>query len=140
MSGTTAGYSGKPLWQKLGLTPMLRVHLRGLPADDYRALTGMAPGTPDLVGPRAAFDLAHVFATTAAELARALAALDPRLPPAGAIWVSWPKRSARVPTDITEDTIRALALPLGLVDVKVCAVDAIWSGLKLVRRKALRPA
>ncbi|PZQ09547.1 MAG: hypothetical protein DI564_17625 [Rhodanobacter denitrificans] len=140
MSDTAAGYSGKPPWRKLGLTPTLRVHLRGLPADDYRALTGMAPGTPDLVGPRAAFDLAHVFATTAAGLARALAALDPRLPPAGVIWVSWPKRSARVPTDVTEDTIRALALPLGLVDVKVCAVDAVWSGLKLVRRRALRPA
>ncbi|HUD41488.1 MAG TPA: DUF3052 domain-containing protein [Dokdonella sp.] len=139
MSGTE-GYSGKPPWQKLGLTPALRVHLRGLPAADYAALTGMAPGTLDPVGPRAAFDLAHVFVTSSAELRQALAALDPRLPPAGAIWVSWPKRSARVPTDVSEATIRAVALPLGLVDVKVCAIDAVWSGLKLVRRKALRPA
>lgn len=138
MSGTDAGYSGKPLWQKLGLTPALRVHLHGLAAADYAALTGRAADTLNLVGPRAAFDLAHVFATAAADLARTLTALDRRLPPTGTIWVSWPKRSARVPTDISEDTIRALALPLGLVDVKVCAVDAVWSGLKLVRRKALR--
>ncbi|ANB17138.1 hypothetical protein [Dokdonella koreensis] len=140
MSGPpTAGYSGKPLWQKLGLAPGLRVHLRGFPPAGYPALTGLAAADLNLVGPRAAFDLAHVFATRAAALAQALAALDPRLPPAGTLWVSWPKRSAGTDTDITEDTIRTLALPLGLVDVKVCAVDALWSGLKLVRRKALRP-
>jgi len=92
----------------------------------------------DLVGPRAAFDLVHLFATTDRELEASIARLSNTLPADGAFWVSWPKKSSRVVTDITEDTIRRLALPRGLVDIKVCAVDAIWSGLKLVWRKQLR--
>jgi len=80
----------------------------------------------------------HVFSAKKAELAQALKSYRAKLAPESAVWVSWPKKSAKVPTDITEDTVRELALPLGFVDIKVCAVDETWSGLKLVIRKALR--
>ena len=83
-------------------------------------------------------DLAHLFTASKAELAKLLAKSRKVLGPDATIWVSWPKKAAKVATDITEDTIRALALPMGLVDVKVCAVDDTWSGLKLVVRKELR--
>jgi len=111
----------------------------------YRRLLGEIPDGVRLSrrgeGP---FDLVHFFVTTRAALASRLPALVGRITPAGAIWVSWPKRTAskaavKVPTDVTEDTMRAVALPLGLVDVKVCAVDEVWSGLKLVIRVAGRP-
>jgi hypothetical protein len=82
--------------------------------------------------------MAHIFVTESAVLEARLAVLRTALAPTGMLWISWPKKAAKVPTDVTEDVIRALALPLGLVDVKVCAVDAVWSGLKLVIRKALR--
>lgn len=131
------GYSGKPLWQKLGLKPGLRIRVENAPRD-YSAMVGLASTGLDLVGPRAAFDLVHLFATTDRELEASIARLSNTLPADGAFWVSWPKKSSRVVTDITEDTIRRLALPRGLVDIKVCAVDAIWSGLKLVWRKQLR--
>ena len=85
-----------------------------------------------------AVDLAHVFATERAVLARQLAALRKALRADAVVWVSWPKKAAKVPTDITEDTIRELALPLGFVDIKVCAMTEVWSGLKLVVREALR--
>lgn len=137
MSGAGAGYSGKPVWQKLGLAPGLRVRVEHAPAD-YAVLTGVPSGQVSLVGARAAFDVAHVFATHAADLALALERLAKRLPADGMLWVSWPKKSARVATDITEDTIRALALPLGIVDVKVCAIDATWSALKFVWRRDRR--
>jgi len=81
----------------------------------------------------------HLFADSKAELASALKKSLQNLRPDGVVWVSWPKKASKVPTDITEDTIRELAFPLGLVDIKVCAVDHIWSGLKLVTRKDLRP-
>ncbi|NCT67710.1 MAG: DUF3052 domain-containing protein [Rhodanobacteraceae bacterium] len=134
-----AGYSGKPVWQKLGLTPALRVRVLHAPGD-YAALVGLGEATPALVGTHAAFDLAHLFAREAAQLARDVHALAAELPAHGVIWVSWPKKAAKVPTDITEDSVRAVALPLGLVDVKVCAVDAVWSGLKLVWRRERRAA
>lgn len=88
--------------------------------------------------PAAGQEAAHLFVTRRADLERHLKALRPLLDPAGQVWVSWPKKSAGVATDITEDTIRTVALPMGYVDIKVCAVDATWSGLKLVIRKALR--
>jgi hypothetical protein len=134
---TPAGYSGKPVWQKLGLAPQLRVLVRGAPGD-YGSLVGAGEQAPILVGARAAFDLAHVFARDAALLRAELERLSARLPADGVIWVSWPKKSSGVGTDISEDTVRAIALPMGLVDIKVCAIDAIWSGLKLVWRKELR--
>ena len=92
----------------------------------------------ELARPEAPLDAAHIFVTRRADLEAHIARLRPALAPAGFIWVSWPKKAARVPTDITEDVIRDIALPTGLVDVKVCAVDETWSGLKLVIRKELR--
>ena len=134
---SAAGYSGKPLWQKLGLKPGLRVRLVDAP-DDYAALTGFDLGLVVVLARAGTFDFGHAFVRGARDLDAVLARLDPQLDPAGQLWISWPKKASKVPTDITEDTVRELALPRGLVDVKVCAVDATWSGLKLVRRKALR--
>jgi hypothetical protein len=84
-------------------------------------------------------DIVHLFSTSKAELARVLKRSLQHLRPDAALWISWPKKASRVPTDITEDTIRDLAFPLGLVDIKVCAVDEVWSGLKLVIRRENRP-
>lgn len=105
--------------------------------DSVRAEIGDT-GVAEQPAPTPGLDTAHIFVTARADLARHLAALRPVLAPAGQLWVSWPKKAAKLPTDITEDTIRDEALPLGYVDVKVCAVDAVWSGLKLVIRKELR--
>ena len=139
-----SGYSGTPLLKKLGYTSeqsaalidvpkTLRPHLA---AAKFKSLTDAAiDGCATLKGP---LDAVHLFTVERAKLKRALPQLMKRLAPAGMIWVSWPKKAAKVETDITEDTIRAEALPLGLVDVKVCAVDETWSGLKLVIRKELR--
>jgi hypothetical protein len=132
-----AGYSGKPVWQKLGIAPETRVLVRNAPAD-YAHLVGLREADLILASPRGAFDLAHVFATSAKELAADIAVLAKRLPAKGVLWVSWPKKAAKVATDITEDTVRRIALPLGLVDIKVCAIDAVWSGLKLVWRRERR--
>jgi hypothetical protein len=132
-----AGYSGKPVWQKLGLDAKHRVLVRGAPSD-YAKLVGLSATDLTHATPRGAFDIAHVFETSASALNRELESLAKKLPAAGAIWVSWPKKSAKVATDITEDTVRSVALPLGLVDVKVCAIDATWSGLKLVWRRENR--
>jgi hypothetical protein len=137
MSQAQAGYSGKPVWQKLGIGAGMRVYLGNAP-DDYGALIGLDPGQIETVGARARFDLAHLFGDSAARLARDLTTLAARLPADGVLWVSWPKKSSGVATDISEDTLRAIALPLGLVDIKVCAIDATWSALKLVWRRELR--
>ncbi|MET0229421.1 MAG: DUF3052 domain-containing protein [Rhodanobacteraceae bacterium] len=134
---TSTGYSGKPAWKKLGLDVKHRVLVRGAPSD-YAKLVGLRASDLTLAAPRGAFDIAHVFATSAITLKREVETLAKRLPGAGTIWVSWPKKSAKVATDITEDTVRSIALPLGLVDVKVCAIDATWSGLKLVWRRENR--
>jgi hypothetical protein len=94
---------------------------------------------PELVkAPRAGLEMAHVFVTKKAELAELLDRLRELLAPAGMVWVSWPKKASGVATDVTEDVVREICLPLGLVDIKVCAVDAVWSGLKLVIRKSER--
>jgi hypothetical protein len=137
MATTPAGYSGKPIWQKLGLDAKHRVLVRGAPSD-YAKLVGLRTADLTLATPRGAFDIAHIFETSASALERELESLAKKLPAAGTIWVSWPKKSAKVATDITEDTVRRIALPLGLVDVKVCAIDATWSGLKLVWRRENR--
>jgi hypothetical protein len=137
MATTPAGYSGKPIWQKLGLGAKHRVLVRGAPSD-YAKLVGLRTADLTLATPRGAFDIAHIFETSASALERELESLAKKLPAAGTIWVSWPKKSAKAATDITEDTVRRIALPLGLVDVKVCAIDATWSGLKLVWRRENR--
>jgi len=135
---TTAGYSGTPLAKKLGIREGDRVHLVGAP-DDYAELVAPLPDRVRFV-PRmdGETDLVHVFATSRARMEKAIGAARAALKPDGTIWASWPKRASGVETDITEDTIREIALPLGLVDVKVCAVDDVWSGLKLVIRKENR--
>ena len=133
-----AGYSGTPLAKKLGIKQGSQVLLVGAP-DGYGSL--LAPLPPGVVFQAQAgegIDLVQVFVTRRAELDEQLASLRRKLRVDAAVWVSWPKRSAKVPTDITEDTIRAVALPLGFVDIKVCAVSDVWSGLKMVVRKALR--
>ena len=133
-----SGYSGKALGQKLGIKPWSRVKPRNAPGN-YKQLLGPIP-TEVVVSTRLRrpVDLIHVFsiarAHLSAELRRALEEIDQD----GAIWVSWPKKLSGVRTDLTEDVIREVALPMGLVDVKVCAVDETWSGLKLVIRKANR--
>jgi hypothetical protein len=133
-----AGYSGTPLHAKLGIKPgslVLAVHA---PADYPALLQPLPDGVRFGTRLTEATDIVHVFSRERAELGRLLTAYRAKLKPTGTVWVSWPKKSANVATDIVEDTIRELALPLGFVDVKVCAVNAIWSGLKLVVRRELR--
>ncbi len=137
-SSVTAGYSGTPLAKKLGLKPGSRVHLAAAPAG-YRAWLAPIPDDVSFqsrVSPDTT--LVHAFVTRRADLRRVLAVFRTQLPSDAALWISWPKKSSGVATDVTEDTIRDEALPLGWVDVKVCAVTEVWSGLKLVVRKALR--
>jgi hypothetical protein len=134
----TAGYSGTPLAKKLGFKPGLRVAAIGAPAHYAKLLAPLPEGVEMGARVGKATDIVHLFTTSKAELAKKLASWLKLLPADSAIWVSWPKKAAKVPTDITEDTIRAVALPMGLVDIKVCAVDETWSGLKLVLRKELR--
>lgn len=133
-----AGYSGTPLAQKLGIKPGSQVLLVDAP-EAYMSL--LAP-LPDGVqfGSRlsGSTDVVQVFTASKARLQELLKKCRAGLKPDAAVWVCWPKKTAKVPTDITEDTIREVALPLGFVDVKVCAVNETWSGLKLVVRKALR--
>ncbi len=131
-----AGYSGTPLAKKLSLKPGLTAWFHAMP-DNVRAEIGDV-GLAERATAEPGIDAAHVFVTERAELERLLADLRPKLAPAGLIWVSWPKKASKVPTDVTEDTIRDVCLPMGYVDVKVCAVDETWSGLKLVIRKELR--
>lgn len=137
-SEQSSGYSGTPLAKKLGIKPGTAVCTINSPAN-YRDLLAPLPADVTFstnVTPGAG--LVHLFALARTDLVAALERIRPLLATDGMIWVSWPKKASNVSTDITEDTIRAVALPMGLVDVKVCAVDATWSGLKLVIRKALR--
>ena len=133
-----AGYSGRPLSAKLGLKPGMVCWRHQMPEDISALLEIQEPGAVLLAAPEPALDCAHVFVTERVDLTGHLTALRDLLAPNGMIWGSWPKKASKVPTDITEDTIRELCLPMGLVDVKVCAVDKIWSGLKLMIRKELR--
>lgn len=131
------GYSGKPLSQKLGLKPGLRMLVIDAPSE-YAALTRFDLDTVQALRRLATFDFGHVFVTDRIALARRLLQLHPLLDPSGMLWISWPKKASRVPTSVTEDVVRELALPHGLVDVKVCAINTTWSGLKLVRRRDQR--
>lgn len=133
-----AGYSGKPLAAKLGIKTGMHLALVA-PPPHYESLIAPMPEAVEVTGlETGGLDFIHGFFTSRAALQQALPGLIGALKRDGMIWLSWPKKAAKVPTDITEDTIRADALPLGLVDVKVCAVDTVWSGLKLVIRKELR--
>lgn len=133
-----AGYSGTPLVRKLGLKPASLARVIN-PPDNYPQLLADAPADVEWQeGPAGALDFVHFFTRQRAELAAFLPELREAIFPDGMIWVSWPKKASKVETDVTENTVREIALPLGLVDIKVCAVDEIWSGLKLVVRKELR--
>jgi hypothetical protein len=127
------GYSGTPLPKKLGIKPQFRVLLPALPkqvATELKAaLTSCHKATKD-----STVDFAMLFAMTQAELRKQFDSAARRLAPAGMLWVSWPKKASKVPTDLTGDEVRRIGLAAGLVDVKVCAVTEIWSGLKFVRR------
>ena len=135
-----AGYSGTPLPRKLGMAPGQRIRILDAPPA-FAELLGPLPdgsvlATPDS-GP---IDLAIIFHVREAALAASFPTVASQLSPAGALWVSWPKRAARVATDLTENVVRAVGLKVGLVDVKVCAIDETWSGLKFVIRRRDRPA
>jgi len=145
MKSTTpspAGYSGTPLPKKLGIKPGQRIRFAGAPPE-FAAALGELPQPLHVISAddddAAELDLV-VFFTTSAELLRGrFSALAASLVPAGMLWVAWPKKASRVPTDLTEDVVRQIALERGMVDVKVCAIDATWSGLKLVYRLKDRP-
>lgn len=132
-----AGYSKTPLWKKLELKDGMAATVHQPPVDYFDWLAD-GPDVdwtkkPDLKRP-----FIHLFNTSRDELAGLLGAARHTMPKDGMIWASWPKKASKVPTDITEDVIREIALPLGFVDIKVCAVSEVWSGLKLVIRKELR--
>src|SRR5262249_55148702 len=133
-----AGYSGTPLPQKLGIKPGLIVVTINAPTN-YRSLLSTFPESvpfSDRLKPGSSF--VHIFVRKRSELEKRLSVSRKKIADTGIVWVSWPKGSSGVPTDVTEDVIRAVALPLGFVDVKVCAIDKIWSGLKLVIRREQR--
>lgn len=132
-NGGMAGYSGTPLAQKLGITPDTRPVIIG-PAPADLDLGGAEPAAR--LGSRA--DLVLLFTTARRELERRIPRLAQAIHPAGALWVCWPKRTSKVTTDMTEDVVRDVVLPLGLVDTKVCAVDDTWSGLRIVWRRDRR--
>jgi hypothetical protein len=128
----TAGYSKTPLWKKLGYKEGVQARLLGAPENYSELLLGCPEGIVFENKQERAKDLIHYFSKDAKELFERLLALKMELKQNGMIWVSWPKKASKVQTDITEDIIRDFALKIGLVDVKVCAVDLVWSGLKLV--------
>lgn len=132
-----AGYSGTPLAKKLGIKPGSALFVVAAPGH-YDELLAPLPEGVKRVRKIDVADVAHFFVTARARMEKDLRAAVPKMQQDAAIWISWPKKAAKVATDITEDTVREVALPLGLVDIKVCAVDETWSGLKLVIRKQLR--
>lgn len=133
----TPGYSGTPLAKKLSLRDGQRVWFDNMPEDIAEEIGEYALDLT-FVDPAQGVHAAHVFVTERADLETKLTALRNQIAPDGQVWVSWPKKAAKAQTDITEDTIREVALPMGFVDTKVCAIDETWSGLKLVIRKELR--
>ena len=132
MKTQTAGYSGTPLWQKLGLKPRMRLLALEAPPN----LDALLAGAPDLerLARATTFDCALAFAKTPSAVTAVLARLEPKMPDGGLIWIAWPKKTSGVSTDLDEDVVRRIGLAAKLVDVKVCAIDATWSGLKFVRR------
>jgi len=129
-----AGYSGRPLADKLGIKPGTRIAILNAPRG-YRATLGsLPPGVVVASAARGTFPFIHFFTRSRSLLQTKLGMLLNALEPDGALWISWPKKASGVATDMTEDVVREIALPTGLVDVKVAAVDEVWSGLKLVRR------
>jgi len=137
---SVAGYSGTPLGKKLGFRDAMRVYVDAMPDTIRHTIERSIDAKPDwLFVPESGLDAAHIFVTQRAAMEDKLTALRGLIDPSGFVWVSWPKKASKVPTDITEDAIRAAILPAtDWVDVKVCAVDEVWSGLKLMIRKERR--
>jgi hypothetical protein len=134
-----AGYSGKSTIQKLGIKPGFCIFVDGAPAS-YESIVGKLPDDVKVaVRPKAPLDIVHLFTREAAPLGKKLITYRNMITPDGMIWVSWPKKSSRVATDLTDAVVRGTALVAGLVDIKVCAIDDVWSGLKLVIPKSQRP-
>jgi hypothetical protein len=133
-----AGYSGTPLAKKLGIKPGHRVLTQWAPAEYGDWIAPLPSDVTVSARLRPPLDIIHAFVTKEADLVRLLGARRSGFAEDGALWISWPKKSSGMATEVTEDVIRRHALPLGLVDVKVCAVSDVWSGLKLVVRKELR--
>jgi hypothetical protein len=138
MNTKSAGYSGTPLVKKLGIGANARVCTMNAPDEYVQLLEPLPSGVSFHAKPSKSTDLVHVFVDRKRTLLKELSELRKILRSTAIIWISWPKKSSKVPTDITEDTIRETALPLGFVDIKVCAVTEVWSALKLVVRKELR--
>lgn len=134
----THGYSGTPLARKLGILEASEIVVVGAPAEYMRWLEPLPADVRFANSVGKGTRLVHLFLTERSELAKRLPALRTAMSPDAAVWVSWPKKASKVPTSITEDVIREIALPMGYVDIKVCAVSEVWSGLKLVIRKELR--
>jgi hypothetical protein len=133
-----SGYSGTPLAQKLGIRPEMAVVLIRAPAN-YRKLLGRIASSVEFSDQiKNASNFVHIFTKSRGELEERLAILREKVADTGIVWVSWPKKSSGVRTDVTEDVVRSIALPLGFVDVKVCAIDETWSGLKLMVRRTNR--
>ena len=132
------GYSGTPLAKKLGIKSGFRIKTTNAP-ENYLDLLSPLPDDVTFSNTfRANIDLWHLFTTRRSDLKKNLQVCQKQIKQDGMVWVSWPKKSSKVPSEVTEDTVREIALPLGMVDIKVCAVDEIWSGLKLVIRRELR--
>jgi hypothetical protein len=138
MSTKSAGYSGTPLAKKLGIGVNARVCTKNAPAKSIQLLEPLPCGVSFHAKPSESTDVVHVFVDRKPALSKELTELRKKLRGNAVVWISWPKKSSKVPTDITEDIIREVALPLGFVDIKVCAVSEVWSALKLVVRKELR--
>ena len=134
----TAGYSGTPLAKKLGIKPGAVLHPVHAPANYLALLDPLPENVKVSRGVIEDLDLVHLFTKSRTELIELLERYKTKIKQNGAIWVSWPKKTSGIPSEITEDTVREVALPMGLVDIKVCAVDDTWSGLKLVIRKENR--
>ena len=133
-----AGYSATPLVKKLGIKPGFRLYAKNPPENYWELIAPLPDDVQILHCLTRNLDMIHFFTNSRAELAANIETQMKRIRQDGMIWISWPKKAAKLPTDVTEDVIREIILPLGLVDVKVCAVDATWSGLKLVIRKENR--
>ena len=133
-----AGYSGTPLAKKLGIKEGSSVALLKVPDDFESTLEGLPDAVTIRTAARGTNDVVVSFHTKRSDLEKRLPALLDAMDVDGGLWVAWPKKASGVPTDITEDTVREVALPLGLVDNKVCAIDDTWSGLRVVWRKELR--
>ena len=134
----TSGYSNTPLAEKLSLKDGMRVWFADMPHSVRTEIEGAGLTLSEEEVPTPGLHAAHIFVTDKAELEKQLTTLREMIDPTGQVWVSWPKKASNTETDITENTIREIALPMGFVDIKVCAVDAVWSGLKLVIRQELR--